>query len=334
LNYRVKTTSGKEFEIKPSETILEASIKAGVNLPYGCRSGSCGSCKAKVLEGSVVHDEIMPGVITQEEELDGYHLFCRAFAMSDIKIDDQPAKFDQGILPKITPVRVESLKKLNHDVMQMILKLPAEEKLRFKAGQYIEFILNDGSRRAFSMANSPHEDLVELHIRLIEGGQFTNFVFAEMQEKSIHRIEGPLGQFYLRESERPIIFIAGGTGFAPIKSIINDMLFNQNKREIILYRGVRKKIDLYQEVVVNNWLKSDLNIKVHNVFSDEEDSEIKNQLVHEAVLENTSQINEYEVYCCGAPAMVEVAHESFVNNGLLNSRFYSDAFTFSPKKNN
>jgi CDP-4-dehydro-6-deoxyglucose reductase len=332
LNYRVKTASGKEFEIKPSETILEASIKAGINLPYGCRSGSCGSCKAKVIEGSVVHDEIMPGVITQEEELEGYHLFCRAFAMSDITIEDHPVRLDQGILPKITPVRVESLKKLNHDVMQMTLKLPAEEKLRFKAGQYIEFILNDGSRRAFSMANSPHDDLVELHIRLIEGGQFTNFVFEEMQEKSIHRIEGPLGQFYLRESESPIIFIAGGTGFAPIKSIINDMVFNQNNREIILYRGVRKKIDLYQEEVVNNWLETGLNIQVYNVFSDEEVSDTKKQLVHEAVLENTSQLDKYEVYCCGAPAMVEVAHEAFIKNGLLNSKFFSDAFTFSPKK--
>jgi CDP-4-dehydro-6-deoxyglucose reductase len=212
------------------------------------------------------------------------------------------------------------------------MTLPAEEKLRFKAGQYIEFILNDGSRRAFSMANSPHDDLVELHIRLIEGGQFTNFVFEEMQEKSIHRIEGPLGQFYLRESESPIIFIAGGTGFAPIKSIINDMVFNQNNREIILYRGVRKKIDLYQEEVVNNWLETGLNIQVYNVFSDEEVSGTKKQLVHEAVLENISQLDKYEVYCCGAPAMVEVAHEAFIKNGLSNSKFFSDAFTFSPKK--
>ena len=218
----VGKVDGIEFEIKPSQTILEAAISSGITLPYGCQSGSCGSCKARVIKGEVFHDDIMPGVLSDQDRSEQNFLLCKTYATSNVTISSRVEKKLDEFPKKITPVRVEKLSLLNHDVMQILLKLPASENLQFKAGQYLEFILKDGARRAFSMANAPSDDLIELHVRLIEGGTFTNYIFNEMKEKSIHRIEAPIGNFYLRESDRPIIFIAGGTGFAPIKSIIND----------------------------------------------------------------------------------------------------------------
>ena len=246
----VGKVDGVEFEIKPSQTILEAAISSGITLPYGCRSGSCGSCKATIIEGEVFHEDIMPGVLTDQDRSEQNFLLCKTYATSDVTITSLVEKKLDEFPKKITPVRVEKLNLLNHDVMQILLKLPAGENLQFKAGQYLEFILKDGARRAFSMANAPCDDLIELHVRLIEGGTFTNYVFNEMKEKSIHRIEAPIGNFYLRESDRPMIFVAGGTGFAPIKSIINDCHRAGVERKIYLYRGFKTHEDLYQDEVV------------------------------------------------------------------------------------
>lgn len=327
-------SSGKTFLAKPSQTILEAAVDAGITIPYGCRNGMCGSCKGKLESGNVMLEDYQEAALTEKEKSDGLILCCKALATESITIDIRENEEEEMKQSKVTPVRVESLEKLNKDVIKMMLKLPGEEILAFKAGQYIEFIMEDNSRRAFSLANPPHEPLLELHLRLIEGGKFTEFVFTEMKEKSIHRIDAPIGQFYLRESEKPVLFVAGGTGFAPIKSVIEDMIFNNIRRPVFLYRGSGSFDDLYMHDLANNWANTideftyiPVSEKVIN-----NNDQLRAGLVHEAVLEDFKSLDNVQVYCCGAPGLVQVAFESFVKKGLPEDEFFADAFTFAPPK--
>ena len=331
--YKIKIqSSGLEFHVKPSQTILEGAIASGITLPYGCQDGACGSCKGKVISGKYFLNEYQSSALTDSDIKAGNTLYCKSMAQEDLVIEPNiPEVYDQ-YSPKVLPVKVESLTRLNHDVMQMFLKLPAKETFRFKAGQYIEFIMGDGSRRAFSMANAPLDSMIELHLRLIEGGKFTSFVFNEMKEKSIHRIEGPIGQFYLRDSEKPIIFIAGGTGFAPIKSIIEDMIANKNKRKIYLYRGVRSGKDFYMNELVNDWIKKLEGLTYIPVVEDGLSEDARSGYVHHAVLEDFKNLNDIQVYCCGAPGLVENAFKDLTKSGLPSEQFFADAFTFAPKK--
>lgn len=331
--YKIKIqSSGLEFHVKPSQTILEGAIASGITLPYGCQDGACGSCKGKVISGKYFLNEYQSSALTDSDIKAGNTLYCKSMAQEDLVIEPNiPEVYDQ-YSPKVLPVKVESLTRLNHDVMQMFLKLPAKETFRFKAGQYIEFIMGDGSRRAFSMANAPLDSMIELHLRLIEGGKFTSFVFNEMKEKSIHRIEGPIGQFYLRDSEKPIIFIAGGTGFAPIKSIIEDMIANKNKRKIYLYRGVRSEKDFYMNELVNDWIKKLEDLTYIPVVEDGLSEDARSGYVHHAVLEDFKNLNDIQVYCCGAPGLVENAFKDLTKSGLPDDQFFADAFTFAPKK--
>ena len=331
--YKIKIqSSGLEFHVKPSQTILEGAIASGITLPYGCQDGACGSCKGKVISGKYFLNEYQSSALTDSDIKAGNTLYCKSMAQEDLVIEPNiPEVYDQ-YSPKVLPVKVESLTRLNHDVMQMFLKLPAKETFRFKAGQYIEFIMGDGSRRAFSMANAPLDSMIELHLRLIEGGKFTSFVFNEMKEKSIHRIEGPIGQFYLRDSEKPIIFIAGGTGFAPIKSIIEDMIANKNKRKIYLYRGVRSEKDFYMNELVNDWIKKLEGLTYIPVVEDGLSEDARSGYVHHAVLEDFKNLNDIQVYCCGAPGLVENAFKDLTKSGLPSEQFFADAFTFAPKK--
>lgn len=331
--YKIKIqSSGLEFHVKPSQTILEGAIASGITLPYGCQDGACGSCKGKVISGKYFLNEYQSSALTDSDIKAGNTLYCKSMAQEDLVIEPNiPEVYDQ-YSPKVLPVKVESLTRLNHDVMQMFLKLPAKETFRFKAGQYIEFIMGDGSRRAFSMANAPLDSMIELHLRLIEGGKFTSFVFNEMKEKSIHRIEGPIGQFYLRDSEKPIIFIAGGTGFAPIKSIIEDMIANKNKRKIYLYRGVRSGKDFYMNELVNDWIKKLEGLTYIPVVEDGLSEDARSGYVHHAVLEDFKNLNDIQVYCCGAPGLVENAFKDLTKSGLPDDQFFADAFTFAPKK--
>jgi len=332
--YKIKIqSSGLEFHVKPSQTILEGAIASGITLPYGCQDGACGSCKGKVISGKYFLNEYQSSALTDSDIKAGNTLYCKSMAQEDLVIEPNiPEVYDQ-YSPKVLPVKVESLTRLNHDVMQMFLKLPAKETFRFKAGQYIEFIMGDGSRRAFSMANAPLDSMIELHLRLVEGGKFTSFVFNEMKEKSIHRIEGPIGQFYLRDSEKPIIFIAGGTGFAPIKSIIEDMIANKNKRKIYLYRGVRSEKDFYMNELVNDWIKKLEGLTYIPVVEDGLSEDARSGYVHHAVLEDFKNLNDIQVYCCGAPGLVENAFKDLTKSGLPDDQFFADAFTFAPKKN-
>ena len=337
MSYKISLSpSGEIFDAKPSETILEAAIRAGITIPFGCQNGSCGSCKSKIISGNVFLEGYQTSALNNSEVADGWTLCCKALATEDLVIETR-TQIDKALMnPIITPVRIEALEKLNHDVMRMTLKLPGDKTLGFRAGQYLEFIMKDGSKRAFSIASPPSEPLIELHLRLIEGGKFTHFVFNEMQEKTIHRIEAPLGQFYMRESDKPIIFVSGGTGFAPIKSIIEDMIQSKNTRPIFLYQGVKAEEDLYMNEICNLWQSKYPNIKYIPIFSDPTENDnkiIRRGFVHAAVMEDFETLSDVQVYCCGAPILVETAFLEFTQKkSLPESEFYADVFSFSPAK--
>jgi CDP-4-dehydro-6-deoxyglucose reductase len=325
--------SGHTCSAKVYETVLESALEAGFNIPYGCRNGACGSCKGTILSGEVDYGDYARSALSEEEKAAGRALFCCARPLSDLTIECREIIIG-AIAPRILPARVERKQQLSHDVMALFLKLPSNERLQFMAGQYIEFLLKDGKRRAFSLANAPHEDsLLELHLRLIPGGVFTEYVFNEMPDKAILRIEGPFGSFYYRDnSEKPMIMVAGGTGFAPIKGIIEHMLHNNIKREVTLYWGAKAGADLYMPELPQAWVKQYPHIKFIPVLSDavaEDNWQGRTGLVHQAVLDDIADLSAYEVYCCGAPAMVEVAHVSFQQAGLPEDAFYSDAFNYA-----
>ncbi len=327
-------STGHQFEARPSQTLIEAAINAGVNLPYGCRNGTCGTCKGTVLSGEVDYGDYAASALSEAEKAAGKALFCCTRALTDLTIECRELQSDV-IPPRILPARVERKEQLSHDVMALFLKLPSTERLQFKAGQYLEFLLKDGKRRAFSIANAPHAgEYIELHLRLIPGGQFTEYVFNEMPEKAILRIEAPFGSFYLREeSNKPMIMVAGGTGFAPIKGIVEHLLYKNSQRPVKLYWGARTLEDLYMSQLPEAWARHYPHIEFIPVLSDALATDAwdgRTGLVHQAVLDDFANgLADYEVYCCGAPAMVEVAHASFLQAGLPEDAFLSDAFSYA-----
>ncbi|MGY1489186.1 CDP-6-deoxy-delta-3,4-glucoseen reductase [Methylobacillus pratensis] len=325
--------SDRIFNVEDGDTVLDAAIDAGINLPYGCRNGTCGACKGQLLAGDVNYGEYFDSALSEDEKKTGKALFCCAQPLSDLVIECREVA-GEGIPPRIMPVRVEKLEKLSHDVMRMTLKLPSNERMQFMAGQYIEFLLKDGRRRAFSLANAPHSDrFLELHMRLVPGGQFTQYVFNEMQERTILRIEGPFGTFFLREdSTRPVLLVAGGTGFAPVKGIVEHALQLGMKRPMTLYWGARTREDLYLDGLPQRWQAENPLFRYIPVLSDPAPGDAwqgRTGLVHQAVLEDHPDMQAYQVYCCGAPQMVEVAHRDFQGHGLPEREFFSDAFTFA-----
>ncbi|MFA6920582.1 MAG: CDP-6-deoxy-delta-3,4-glucoseen reductase [Gallionella sp.] len=327
--------SGHQFPILDNETILEAALRHGYTLPYSCRDGVCGVCKGKILQGEVDHGKAQGHALTEADKANGLALFCCAKPKSDLVIECKEVSAVKDIQVKTMPCRVHSMEKLAEDVMVLKLKLPANERLQFLSGQYIDILLKDQKPRSFSLANAPHnDDFLELHIRNIAGGAFTHHVFEEMKERDILRFKGPLGTFFLREdSDKPIIFVASGTGFAPIKAIIEHALYIGFKRPMHFYWGARKLSDLYMLDLAKQWEAQ--GIVFTPVLSDaapEDNWQGRTGFVHQAVLDDYSDLSAHEIYACGAPVVVEAAHTDFTTTrGLPNDFFYSDAFTFAPK---
>jgi CDP-4-dehydro-6-deoxyglucose reductase len=323
--------SNHSFEINTGETILEAALEHGYTLPYSCRNGACGVCKGKVMEGTVDYGNHQAYALSDAEKATGLALFCCAKPKSDVVIESHEVTSGDDIQVKTLPCRVQKMEKLAEDVMVLYLKLPSNERLQFLAGQYIDILQKDGKPRSFSLANAPHDDeLLQLHVRNIAGGAFTQHVFSEMKERDILRIKGPLGTFFLREdSDKPIIFIASGTGFAPIKAIIEHALHLGIKRPMHFYWGVRKPSDLYMLDMAKDWERR--GIKFTPVVSDEPWAG-RNGFVHQAVVEDYRDLSGHHVYACGAPVVVEAAHRDLTAQCKLpNESFFSDAFTFVPK---
>src|SRR3954463_13538282 len=244
--------SGRTFGVNAEEPILAAAIRQGIGLPYGCKDGACGSCKCRKLEGTVVHGAHQSKALSAEEEAKGLVLTCCAYPQTDVVLESRQVTDESAFPVKKMPTRVTTLEKVSPDVMVVKLQLPANDVMKYHAGQYVEFILRDGARRSYSMANAPHNGPgVELHIRHMPGGKFTEHVFTAMKEKEILRVEGPFGSFFLREdSTKPMVLLASGTGFAPIKALIEHMQFKGIQRPATLYWGGRRPADLYMDAWV------------------------------------------------------------------------------------
>ncbi|MGH8772360.1 MAG: CDP-6-deoxy-delta-3,4-glucoseen reductase [Burkholderiales bacterium] len=327
--------SGHQFSAEADDNVLASGLKAGYALPYGCRNGACGSCKGRILRGSVDYGRYQESALSEAEKTTGHALFCQAKPLSDLTIEAHEVSAIKDIPIKTLPCRVQKLEILAPDIMAMHVKLPANERLQYLAGQYIDFLLKDGKRRSFSMANPPHDDeLLELHVRRFPGGNFSEHVFTTMKEREILRFQGPLGTFFLREdSDQPIVFLASGTGFAPIKAIVEHAFYKGMKREMILYWGARIKRDLYMAQLAETWAQQRANFLFVPVLSEalpEDGWRGRTGLVHEAVMQDFANLSGHQVYASGAPVMVEAAHRDFIaHRGLNPEEFFSDAFTFS-----
>ena len=327
--------SGHDFPIEKHETILEAALKHGYTLPYSCQDGVCGTCKGKVVAGQVDYGKYQEDALSETEKAAGMALFCCAKPLSDLTIECREVNILKDIPVKTLPCRVQKMNRPAPDVMVLSLKLPTNEHLQFLAGQYVDILLKDQKPRSFSLANPPHdEEFLELHIRNIAGGAFTQYVFETMKERDILRFKGPLGTFFLREdTDKPIILVASGTGFAPIKAIIEHALYIGIKRPMHFYWGGRKLADLYMLDKARNWENN--GIKFTPVLSEalpEDAWKGRTGFVHQAVLDDYSDLSAYEVYVCGSPVVVEAAHRDYsTQRGLPPEAFFSDAFTFTPK---
>jgi len=332
--------SGRSFQALPDETILAAGIRHGIGLPYGCKDGACGSCKCKRVSGSVVHGPHQAKALSADEEAAGYLLTCCGVAHSDVVLESRQVT-EAGAFPiKKMPVRVSNLERVSPDVMVMKLQLPAADAFKYHAGQYVEFLLQDGNRRSYSMANAPHTQAtapaLELHIRHMPGGKFTDHVFARMKEKDILRIEGPYGSFYLREdSTKPIVLLASGTGFAPIKAILQHMQHKGISRPVTLYWGGRRPADLYQSAWIEAQLAVMPQLRYVPVISDalpEDAWTGRTGFVHNAVLQDRPDLSGQEVYACGAPIVVDSARRDYMAAGLPEEAFFADSFTSEKDK--
>ena len=324
--------SGQQFQVEDGEAVLAAALRQGLVLPYGCKNGACGTCKGKIVSGTVDFGVYQPKALPDEDRARGKALFCQAKPLSDLVIEARTIGAAKGIVVKMLPCRVHKLERLADDVMALHLKLPANEKLVFLAGQFIEFLLKDGSRRSFSMANPPHDaELLQLHVRHVAGGQFTDHVFGRMKERDILRFEGPLGTFFLREdSAKPIVLVASGTGFAPIKSIIEAAVSKGVARPMTLYWGGRRPKDLYMDALATDWAARGL-LKYVPVVSEalpEDGWNGRSGFVHRAVMEDFPDLSGHQVYACGVPAMVDAARRDFTAACRLpEDEFYADSFT-------
>lgn len=335
--------SGRQFSVSRDDTILSAALRESVGLPYGCKDGACGSCKCKLLEGRVIHGAHQAKALSEQEEAQGYVLTCCATPQTNVVLEArQVVGLNDHPVQKM-PVRVISLTKAAPDVMVMRLQLPSNQQFNFHAGQFIEFILPGGVRRSYSMANAPHTvpqdgvNSMELHIRHMPGGVFTDQVFSTMKARDILRIEGPMGSFFVRdESQRDMVLLASGTGFAPIKAIIEHLTHIDNKRMAHLYWGCRGPRDVY----LHEWAQAQANalpwLRYTPVIS--EPKRLDNWrgrvgLVHEAVLQDLPDLSAFDVYACGAPIMVESAKRDFtLRAGLPAEQFFADAFTSARDK--
>ncbi len=322
--------------IREGETILDAGLREGVPLAYECRNGGCGQCKATLAYGPVDYGAYQPEALSDAERAEGKLLTCCATALGDIEIEYQPSAAPGGIAARVWTASVERLERLSPDVMRVILKLDGGEAIRFYAGQYINILLDDGEKRSFSFATAPHvSDRIELQIRLIPGGRYTTHVFERMKAGERVRFEGPLGSFFLREdSHKPIIFVAGSTGFAPVKSMIEYAFRRGMKRRMILYWGARRLRDLYLAELPRQWEREHDNFKFVPVLSDaapEEGWSGRTGLVHEAILADFPDLSNHQVYACGSAGMVEAAYPAFQARGLAQDDCFSDVFRLAPR---
>jgi CDP-4-dehydro-6-deoxyglucose reductase len=333
--------SGATFETREGETVLDAALRQGVMLPYSCKNGTCGSCKGRLTEGEVHYPFHLPLALDKEEVAAGDVLLCQAEALADLVVEAREIEAVRDIPVRKLPARVVAKDLLAPNVMRLRLRLPKAQRLQFLAGQYID-ILKDGKRRAFSIASPPASaEEIELHVRHVEGGGFTGWVFDELEVGGILRIEGPLGTFFVRndrvreggpaDQQKPLIMMGGGTGFAPLKAMIEDLIAHGDPRPLHLFWGARTAPELYHEDLVEDWVRGHEHIRYTPAVSEEQDRPARPGFagfVHEAVLAEYPDLSGHDVYMSGPPAMIDAARHAFVEAGLDPQRLFYDSFEF------
>ena len=324
---------GRTIRVHAGQPVLDAAPAAGLNLPHSCKSGHCASCRARLRSGEIRYPSGRPPGITAGEEQAGQILLCQARPLTDLVVEARLIATVADVEIKTLPCRIERLTPLAADVMQVWLRLPAVESLRFQPGQYLDILLDGGRRRSFSIASPPHDsELLELHVRRVPGGGFTERLFGPLHAGALLRIEGPVGQFTYRQGSGPVLMIAGGTGFAPLKSMLRHILEGaadgKPTREIHLYWGARQPSDVYEEALVHDWTARYPQLHFTTVLS--ESGPGRRGWVHEAVLADHPDLSAFEVYAAGPPAMVEAIRSTFPRQGLRPERLYFDSFDYAP----
>jgi CDP-4-dehydro-6-deoxyglucose reductase len=326
-------SSGKSFIVNQGESILTAALRHGVMLPYSCKNGTCGSCKGAVHSGEVHYPFHPPLALERHDLAEGFALMCQAEPIEDLVIEVREIEAVRDIQVRLLPARVAEKSLLASNVVRLRLKLPTSQRLQFLAGQYIDVLLKGGKRRAFSIASSPSkEDEIELHIRHVEGGDFTGFVFDDLQERDILRLEGPQGNFFVRndQANRPMILMGGGTGFAPLKSMIEHLLEQGDQRKIHLFWGAQSREELYLDDLAEEWAGKHEHIHYRRAISNPE-STTENAFkgfVHEAVVAEFPDLSDFDVYMSGPPAMIDAARIAFAECNLDRQRLFYDSFEF------
>jgi CDP-4-dehydro-6-deoxyglucose reductase len=311
-----------EFDVNDNETILDAGLKLKYNLPHSCKNGACGACKTMVLEGEIKLDHYNDLTLSQHDKEQGYTLLCKAHPLSDIKLEIH--NFLDSFPIKILPAKVSQITKIKQ-VAILKLKLPTTLTFDFYAGQYVEILLK-GKNRIYSIGSSPDNNQeIELHVKYHKDGVFSQYVWNELELGDILRFKGPLGHFRLQNTNNPIIFICTGTGFAPIKSILDNMVKTTNKRKIYFYWGNRIVDDFYALDVVKNW-QENLNIKIQLALSQDQQPNYMSGRITNLLKNDFSNFADYEIYACGNPAMIEEVFHLTCNRGLNKKNFFSDAF--------
>jgi len=328
---------GRTLRVGAAQSLLEAALAAGLNLPHSCKSGHCSSCRARLVRGEIRYPGARPPGLSAAEERSGQVLLCQARAISDVTVEARLIADVADVEIKTLPCRIAALTPLAPDVMQLLLRLPAVERLRFQPGQYLDVLLADGRRRSFSIASPPHDSgLLELHVRRVSGGGFTERLFAAeapLTVGSLLRIEGPIGQFVYREEPHPALMIAGGTGFAPLKSMLRHALERGGRRALHLYWGARHERDLYEEALVLGWAQRYPQLTFNAVLSEALPAEAAHRRsgwVHEAVLADHPDLRGFEAYAAGPPAMIEAIRSTFPRHGLIAERLHFDSFDYAP----
>ncbi len=326
----------KTVPLIPDRPILEAALAAHMNLPHSCKGGNCGSCRARLLSGRVSYPRGRTMGLTESESQAGDVLLCQAVALTDVVVEAREIRRVSEVEIKALPCRVERLERWAPDVMGVYLRLPAIEDFQFQAGQYLDVMLPGHRRRSFSIASPPHDaGLIELHIRKVSGGEFTVAVFDTLSVGDLLRIEGPLGHFVYQpviDATMPLILVAGGTGFAPIKSILRHVLESGVRRPMSVYWGARTEIDLYQYAWLMSRLPHFVDLRVVTVLSEavEESAQHRCGWLHEAILQDFPQLQHAQVYAAGPPQLIAALKEHLPTQGLPLEQLHFDSFDYAP----
>jgi CDP-4-dehydro-6-deoxyglucose reductase len=324
--------SNREFHVRDGEPVLTAALREHFNLPHSCKGGSCGTCRVRVISGGFQYPHGRPIGISAEEEAAGHALICQARALEDLVIEIREIRHVTDVEIRELPCRIERMQRLAPDVMGLWLRLPAVEPFSWQCGQYVDVMLPGERRRSFSLANPPHDAaLLELHVRRAPGGAFSEQVFGELQVGSLLRIEGPLGQFIYRPGDRPLLLIGGGTGYAPLKAMIREVLETEARRDLMLFWGARTSADLYEDAWLRALAAKHARFRYTPVLSEQAaGAGHETGFVHEAVLRKVAGLAGFDIYAAGPPAMIDAIRAGLPLQGADPARIYFDSFDYAP----